>query len=72
MRLDLLMMVKVYSAIGKLLRERRENLNDDIVDDMLLIRNFKKIIPFQFVIKNKINYKNVILFFYLALLESFN
>jgi len=55
MRLDLLMMVKVYSAIGKLLRERRENLNDDIVDDMLLIRNFKKIIPFQFVIKNKIN-----------------
>ena len=33
-----------FSATGRILEERRQNLNDDIVDDILFIRNFKKIL----------------------------
>ncbi|CAF2224075.1 unnamed protein product [Rotaria magnacalcarata] len=35
---------RIFSATGRILEERRQNLGDDIVDDILFIRNFKKIL----------------------------
>ncbi|CAF2195628.1 unnamed protein product [Rotaria magnacalcarata] len=35
---------RIFSGIGRILEERRQNLGDDIVDDILFIRNFKKIL----------------------------
>ncbi|CAF1933011.1 unnamed protein product [Rotaria magnacalcarata] len=35
---------RIFSAAGRILEERRQNLGDDIVDDILFIRNFKKIL----------------------------
>ncbi len=35
---------RIFSATGRILEERRQNLSDDTVDDILLIRNFKKIV----------------------------
>jgi len=35
---------RIFSAPGRILEERRQNLRDDIVDDILFIRNFKKIL----------------------------
>ena len=32
---------RIFSAAGRVLEERRQNLNDDVVDDILFIRNFK-------------------------------
>ncbi|CAF5154430.1 unnamed protein product, partial [Rotaria magnacalcarata] len=31
---------RIFSATGRILEERRQNLGDDIVDDILFIRNF--------------------------------
>ncbi|CAF1650332.1 unnamed protein product [Rotaria magnacalcarata] len=33
---------RIFSATGRMLEERRQNLGDDIVDDILFIRNFQK------------------------------
>jgi hypothetical protein len=35
---------RIFSSTGRILEERRQNLSDDIVDDILFIRNFKKIV----------------------------
>ncbi|CAF2234774.1 unnamed protein product, partial [Rotaria magnacalcarata] len=35
---------RIFSATEGILEERRQNLGDDIVDDILFIRNFKKIL----------------------------
>ncbi|CAF5024578.1 unnamed protein product, partial [Rotaria magnacalcarata] len=35
---------RIYSATGRILEERRQNLGDDIVDDISFVRNFKKIL----------------------------
>ena len=35
---------RIFSATGRILEERRQNLNDETVDDILFIRNFKKIV----------------------------
>ena len=35
---------RIFSATGRILEERRQNLNDETVDDILYIRNFKKIV----------------------------
>jgi hypothetical protein len=35
---------RIFSAAGRILEERRQNLNDDTVDDILFIRNFKKLV----------------------------
>jgi hypothetical protein len=35
---------RIFSATGRILEERRQNLNDDTVDDILFIRNFRKIV----------------------------
>ncbi|CAF1663228.1 unnamed protein product [Rotaria magnacalcarata] len=32
---------RIFSATGRIFEERRQNLGDDIVDDILFIRNFK-------------------------------
>jgi hypothetical protein len=34
---------RIFSATRRILEERRQNLNDDTVDDILFIKNFKKI-----------------------------
>ena len=34
---------RIFSATGRILEERRQNLNDGTIDDILFIRNFKKI-----------------------------
>ncbi len=35
---------RIFSSTGRILEERRQNLSDDSVDDILFIRNFKKIV----------------------------
>ncbi|CAF3499610.1 unnamed protein product, partial [Rotaria sp. Silwood2] len=35
---------RIFSTIGRILEERRQNFSDDIIDDMLFIRNFKKVV----------------------------
>jgi hypothetical protein len=35
---------RIFSSTGRILEERRQNLSDDIVDDILFIRNLKKIV----------------------------
>ncbi|CAF2093994.1 unnamed protein product [Rotaria magnacalcarata] len=35
---------RIFNATGRILEERRQNLGGDIVDDILFIRNFKKIL----------------------------
>jgi hypothetical protein len=35
---------RIFSASGRILEERRQNLNENAVDDMLLLRNFRKCI----------------------------
>ncbi|CAF5222466.1 unnamed protein product, partial [Rotaria magnacalcarata] len=35
---------RIFSDTGRILQERLQNLADDIVDDILFIRNFKKIL----------------------------
>ncbi|CAF1248926.1 unnamed protein product [Rotaria sp. Silwood1] len=35
---------RIFSASGRILEERRQSLSDDIVDDMLFIKNFKAIV----------------------------
>ncbi|CAF1227945.1 unnamed protein product [Rotaria magnacalcarata] len=35
---------RIFSVTGRILEERRQNLGDDIVDEILFIRNFKKIL----------------------------
>jgi hypothetical protein len=32
---------RIFSATGRILEERRQNLNEDVVNDMLFLRNFK-------------------------------
>jgi hypothetical protein len=34
---------RIFSPTGRILEEWRQNLSDDTVDDLLFIRNFKKI-----------------------------
>ncbi len=35
---------RIFSSTGRILEERRQNLSDDVVADILFIRNFKKIV----------------------------
>jgi hypothetical protein len=35
---------RIFSASGRILEERRQNLNEEVVNDILLLRNFRKCI----------------------------
>ena len=53
---------RVFSASGRILEERRQNLSGDIVNDILFIRNFRKMWYFVclLIVKNQWNMMNIV------------